>query len=76
MKIASLVVAPNKRLYEYWRQKYEKNPHEYPYIHSSAELRGYTGPILALNGGPIDNADLLHMIRHPSRAGSVTYLEV
>ena len=69
------VAAPTPALYEHWRKRGGKHPDEFPLIKNGGDLKGYWGPILVLNGGSSDPL-IRSLVRHPTRAGNLTYLWV
>lgn len=75
MKPEALVSAPTLQLYKHWLRVTGKSPSLYPYINDFRVMHGYWGPVIVLNGGNRD-AHIMSMLHHPTRAGTLTYLEV
>lgn len=71
----TLVSAPNETLYLNWLALTGRMAAEYPMITDLAELRGWFGEIIVLNGGSHD-PHFQHLIRHPSRSTKVIRIEV
>jgi hypothetical protein len=73
--LITLVEAPNFQLYDHWVRSGGRDVNEYRYIETAAALKGWHGPVIVLNGGSHD-PHVRSLVKHPSRAGNVTHMEV